>query len=166
MFLVLHSRFFQCFLCQMLDTFIQILVIKILKCVKTDVGFWLFLWHKIPCYFQVKAMKSKVNFASNQCLCWKCRYDKEVNQNYFCKWHLEKWSLKHKNSQFQVFSRFWVKIPGFYKFLSKFQVFSRSGKENDKIPSFQGRVGTLNSDSLSVSSCQCKDYQQKIKQKW
>ncbi len=45
-----------------------------------------------------------------------------VNQNYFCKWHLEKWSLK-QNVQSSSFSRFWVKIPGFYYFLSKFQHF-------------------------------------------
>ncbi len=52
-FLVLNSRFFQVFLCQIPGTFIQILVIKILKCVKTDGGFPLLLWHKIPCIFQV-----------------------------------------------------------------------------------------------------------------
>ncbi len=55
---------------------------------------------------------------------------KKVNQNYFCKWHLEKWSLKHGICKFQFFSRFWVKCPGFYHFLSK-------------IPCFPGRVGTL-----------------------
>ncbi len=47
--LVLNSRFFQGFLCQIPGTFIQILVIKISKCVKTDAGFLLLLWHKIPC---------------------------------------------------------------------------------------------------------------------
>ncbi len=60
----------------------------------------------------------------------------EVNQNYFCKWHLEKWSLKHKICKCQGFSRFWVKIPCFYDFwansrhfpdlenkMTKFQVF-------------------------------------------
>ncbi len=35
-FLVLNSRFFQGFLCQIPGAFIQILVLKILKCVKTD----------------------------------------------------------------------------------------------------------------------------------
>ncbi len=82
-----------------------------------------------PHYFQVKAMESKVNLASNQCLCWSCRYDREVNQNYFCKWYLEKWSLKHRICQFQAFSRFGVKIPGFTTLwansrqMKKFQVF-------------------------------------------
>ncbi len=96
-----------------------------------------------PGYFQIKAMKSKVNLASNQCLCWLCRYNKEVNQNYFCKWYLEKWSLKHRICKFQVFSRFWVKFPGFYHFLRKFQSFSKPGKENDTIPGFQGFSGSV-----------------------
>ncbi len=51
--------------------------------------------------------------------------------------------LETENLQISIFSRFWVKIPCFYHFLSKFQVFSRPGKENDKIPGFPGRVGTL-----------------------
>ncbi len=62
--------FFKSFLCQTPGTFIQILVTKISKCVKTDVGFPLLLWYIIPCIFHVKAMKSKFNLALNQCLCW------------------------------------------------------------------------------------------------
>ncbi len=69
-FLVIYSSFFQGFLCQIPGTFIPILVLKISKCVKTDAVFPLLLWHKIPCIFQVKAMRSNVNLASNQCLCW------------------------------------------------------------------------------------------------
>ncbi len=42
-FLVLNSRFFQVFLCQIPGTFMQILVIKISKCAKTDEGFPLLL---------------------------------------------------------------------------------------------------------------------------
>ncbi len=66
--------------------------------------------------------------------------------DFFWKCHLEKWILKNKIYKVQVFSRFWVKIPRFSQFLSKFQAFSRPGKVNDKIPGFQGfpgRVGTL-----------------------
>ncbi len=78
-------------------------------------------------------MKSKVNLASNQCL---CKYDKEVNQNYFCKRHLEKWSFKHWICKFQVFPGFELKFqvfttfgansrhfPGLEKKMTKFQVF-------------------------------------------
>ncbi len=39
------------FRCQIPGTSIQISVIKILKCVKTDAGFPLLWWHKIPCIF-------------------------------------------------------------------------------------------------------------------
>ncbi len=55
----------------------------------------------------------------------------------------EAWNIEFANFKF---SRFWVKIPGFYYFLSKFQAFSRPEKENGKIPGFQGfpgRMGTL-----------------------
>ncbi len=86
---------FSSFLCQIPGTFIQILAIKISKCIKTDAGFPLLLWHKILI------------------------------------------------GKFQFFLRFWVKIRGLYHFLSKFQAFTRPGKENDKIPGFPGRVGTL-----------------------
>ncbi len=128
--------FFKFFVCKIPGTSTQILVIKISKCVKTDAGFPLLLWHKIHCIFQVKAMKSKINLSSNQCLCWLCRYDKEVNQNYFCKWHLEEWSFKHRICQFQVFPGFELKFqvfttfwansrhfPGLEKKMTKFQVF-------------------------------------------
>ncbi len=57
-FLVLNSIFFQVFLCQIPGTFIQILVTKISKCVKTDAGFPLLLWHKIPCIFRFFPGKS------------------------------------------------------------------------------------------------------------
>ncbi len=51
--LVLNSSFFQGLLFQIPGTFIQILVIKTSKFVKTDAGFPLLLWHQIPCIFQV-----------------------------------------------------------------------------------------------------------------
>ncbi len=54
---------------------------------------------------------------------------------------IESWNTEFAKHKF--FFRFWVKIPGFPHFLSKFQAFSRSGKVNDKIPGFPGRVGTL-----------------------
>ncbi len=98
-----NTKFSQSLWSYIPGTFIQILVIKISKCVKTDARFRLLLWHKIPYIFQVKAMKSKVTLASNQCWCWKCRYDKKVNQNYFCKWHFEKWSLKLEFANFKFF---------------------------------------------------------------
>ncbi len=56
-----------------------------------------------------------------------------------------KGKLQTYNLQISSFSRFWVKIPGFYHFLSKFQ-------ENDKIPGFQGflgRVGTLSVNNIA-----------------
>ncbi len=47
-------------------------------------------------YFHVKAMKSQVNLVLNHFVCVDnvSRYDKDVNKK-FCKWHLEKWILKH-----------------------------------------------------------------------
>ncbi len=60
-----------------------------------------------PGYFQVNAMKSQVNLSLNQCLCWKCRYDKDVNQILLVmtswKVNLEKHNLQ-RTSFFQVLS--------------------------------------------------------------
>ncbi len=53
--------------------------------------------------------------------------------------------LETEFANFKKFLGFELKFPVFTT-LSKFQVFSRHGKENDKIPGFQGfpgRVGTL-----------------------
>ncbi len=98
--------------------------------------FPLLWWHKIPC-IQVKAMKSKVNLASNHNVCVdNVNKTKDVNQNYFCKWHLEKWNLKYRickfhvfqgfELKFQVFTTFWANsrhFPGMEKKMTKFQVF-------------------------------------------
>ncbi len=63
--------FLKVFLCQIPGTFIQILVIKISKCVKTDRVLTSLVTQNamyFPGYFQVNAMKSQVNLALKQCL--------------------------------------------------------------------------------------------------
>ncbi len=86
-------------------------------------------FHAFSRLFTGKTLKSRVNLALNHCLC----LSTQMTKTFFCKWHFEKWILKPQIYKFQVLSMFWVKIPGFSHFLSKFQAFSRPGKVNDKI---------------------------------
>ncbi len=95
-------------------------------------------FHVFSRLFPGKAMKSQVNLTLNQLvfmlIMWIWQRGKS---SFLCKWHLEKWILKHLFSKFQVFFRFGVKIPGFSYVLNKFHAFSRPGKVKTKFKVFQ-----------------------------
>ncbi len=103
-FLVLNSRFFHVFLCQIPGTctFKQILIIKISKCVKTD---------RVPTslvtqnsrYFPSKCNEIPGQFGFESVFVLIMQISQRCKSSFFWKSHLEKWILKNKIYKVQVF---------------------------------------------------------------
>ncbi len=96
-----------------------------------------------PCYFQVKAMKFHINLAFNHSVYVDNVDTRKMYLNDFFFGQMTSWKVNLETPNLLwFFSRFSVKVSGFYHFLSKLQSFSWSLTVNDKIAGFQCFPGT------------------------